>query len=267
MRAARVHHAARRRGGGVAARGAGAAARAGAARRRAYEPGRGRCGRAGPQHCLRAGASATGLGRRPKPSDRTSLGCGRCRPHPQIRRRTGRAHSGCHTDHWRCRRGTVAASNPHGAGRIRACSRSGRLRLRRQLGAPGRQRDRICPVRIRHQWKMAGAAQGNRAGRGTRSSPSRPCHCRGPGPGRRDPGGGAVIWHGGDPNQCARHRRDGARHRGFRAHLARRPDRDRQRVDGVSSRSDCHAGGPVQAAHGLCPAPLCRQWRLDLLWG
>ena len=42
MRAPRVHHASRRRGGGVAARGAGAAARADAAHRRAHEPGRGR---------------------------------------------------------------------------------------------------------------------------------------------------------------------------------------------------------------------------------
>ena len=44
MRAARVHHAARRRGGGVAARGARAAGRADAAHRRAHERGRGRSG-------------------------------------------------------------------------------------------------------------------------------------------------------------------------------------------------------------------------------
>jgi putative ABC transport system substrate-binding protein len=50
------------------------------------------------------------------------------------------------------------------------------------------------------------------------------------------------------------------------ARNSRRPDRDRQRVDGISSRSDCRAGDPAQAAGGLFPAPFCRQRRLDLLW-
>ena len=56
MRAARVHHAARRRGGGVAARGARAAGRADAAHRRADGPRRGRSGNAGAARGVPAGA-------------------------------------------------------------------------------------------------------------------------------------------------------------------------------------------------------------------
>jgi putative ABC transport system substrate-binding protein len=36
---------------------------------------------------------------------------------------------------------------------------------------------------------------------------------------------------------------------------------------GASSRSDRHAGGPIQAASGLLGTPLRRCWRPDLLWG
>ena len=53
VRAPRIHHAARRRGGGVAARGARAAARPDAAHRRAERFGRGRSGRAGPHRGVR----------------------------------------------------------------------------------------------------------------------------------------------------------------------------------------------------------------------
>ena len=73
---ARVHHAARRRGGGVAARGARAAGRAGASDRRAYELGRGRCGRTGPHRGVPAGAAAIGLDRRRQRADRLPLGSG-----------------------------------------------------------------------------------------------------------------------------------------------------------------------------------------------
>ena len=179
MSAPRVHHAARRGGGSMAACGAGAAGRADAAHRRAYEPGRGRSGRAGPQHCLRAGASAIGLGRRPKPADRTSLGCGRmptasADTPPNWSRSPRMSYWPLALPAWQpLLQATrtvpivfVLVPDPVGC------------RLRRQLGAAGRQCDRICPVRIRHQRKMAGAAQGDRAGRDARGSPSRPCHCR-----------------------------------------------------------------------------------------
>ena len=52
----------------------------------------------------------------------------------------------------------------------------------------------------------------------------------------------------------------------LRAHAEWRTDRDGQRVDGPSSRSDHHAGGPVQAARGLLRTLLRHRRRPDLLW-
>src|SRR3954454_19770749 len=46
-----------------------------------------------------------------------------------------------------------------------------------------------------------------------------------------------------------------------------RPDRDRQRGRGASSRSDHYAGCPAQAARGLLRTLLRRRRRPDLLWG
>ena len=45
------------------------------------------------------------------------------------------------------------------------CRRSGRRRRRREPGAAGRQRHRFHEFRIQHRREMAGAAQGDRAGR------------------------------------------------------------------------------------------------------
>ena len=70
-------------------------------------------------------------------------------------------------------------------------------------------------------------------------------------PVRRHPVRGAVARGGGQPGQRARRRRDRARRRGLRAHAERRPDRDAERVDDRSSRTDHRAGGPAQAACGL----------------
>ena len=66
----------------------------------------------------------------------------------------------------------VAAGDPHRADRVRECRRSGRRRLRRELGAAGRQRHRFHCVRIRHQREMAGVAQGDRAAHDARCGPS-----------------------------------------------------------------------------------------------
>ena len=49
------------------------------------------------------------------------------------------------------------------------------------LARPGGNATGFMPVRIRYQRKMAGAAQGNRAGPDARGSPSRSCHHRGTG--------------------------------------------------------------------------------------
>ena len=70
MKTARVHRAARRRGGGMAARRARAAARADAAHRRAPARSRGRSGMSGPRRGVPAGAGAIGLDHRPQRADR-----------------------------------------------------------------------------------------------------------------------------------------------------------------------------------------------------
>ena len=70
-------------------------------------------------------------------------------------------------------RGAVATGDPHRADRVRDRPRSGRRRLRREPGAAGRQRHRLHAVRIRHEREMAGAAQGDRAGRDASGGPSR----------------------------------------------------------------------------------------------
>jgi hypothetical protein len=55
---------------------------------------------------------------------------------------------------------------------FRDCNRPGRRRFRRNLGAAGRQRDWVHDLRIRHERKMAGAAQANHAPRDAGGGPS-----------------------------------------------------------------------------------------------
>ena len=151
--------------GGAAARGrsgARAAARASAAHRRAHEFGRGRSRRTGRNAGIRCRRCGIGLDRRPKHADRKSLDCGDAERIRRYAGRIGRACAGRHVGHRRGGHGGIAAGNPHGADRIRARSRSGRCRLRRELRAAGRQCDRIYAVRIRHEREMAGTAQRDR---------------------------------------------------------------------------------------------------------
>ena len=88
----------------------------------------------------------TGLDRWPKPANRTSLGCGRCRAHSQECCGIGRAGTGRHSGRRQRGRGAVAASNPQRACRVRGGARSSRYWLRRQLGTARRQCHRICSV-------------------------------------------------------------------------------------------------------------------------
>ena len=53
----------------------------------------------------------------------------------------------------------AATNNPYRADRIRECYRPGRGRLRREIGAPGRQRHWIYAVRIQPERKMARTTQ------------------------------------------------------------------------------------------------------------
>ena len=70
-------------------------------------------------------------------------------------------------------------------------------------------------------------------------------------PVRCHPGCGAVTQCGGQPGQCARRRRDRARHHGIRAHLEWWPDRTGRCVGCVSSRFDIQSGGATQITCGL----------------
>ena len=208
----------RRRCGRVAGVGLGAAARADAAHRRTHGGGCGRSGRAGPHRGVPPRIAAIGLDRRPQRADRHPLGRGRCRPHAQIRGGIGLARARRHPGLWRHGRGGIAPGDPHRADRVHADRRSGRRRLRREPGAAGRQRHRIHTFRIRHEREMAGAAQRDRAARDASGGPSGCNRTPGGRPVRRNPGRGAVVRGGAEPDRRARRRRDRARRHGIRAH-------------------------------------------------
>ena len=186
LRAARVHHAARRRGGGVAARGARAAGRAGAAHRRAHDA---------PPRTIRK--------RRPA-SRRSCRGCSNwAGPTAATCGSTTRWAAGNADDIRRYAAELVALAPDvilaSGASAVAPllqatrtvpivfvqCRRSGRRRLRREPGAAGRQRHRLHPVRIQLEREMAGAAQGDRAGRDASGGPSGSRHHRRDRPVRR----------------------------------------------------------------------------------
>ena len=108
--------------------------------------------------------AAIGLGRRPQRADRHSLGHDQCRRHSQTRGRIGGARAGRDPGRYRHRNcGAVAAGDPHRADRVRAGHRPRRRRVRCEPGTAGRQRDWVYAFRIRHERKMAGVAQRDRA--------------------------------------------------------------------------------------------------------
>ena len=134
---------------------------------------------------------------------------------------TGRARARRHPGAWRRRRGGVAAGDPHRADRVRAIAidpvGAGFVD---EPGAAGRQRHRLHAVRIQPGREMAGAAQGDRAGRDA-SGRASGSHPRPPG---SDSWPSSRPWRrrsrdGADPDRHARRRRDRARHRGIRARL------------------------------------------------
>ena len=252
MKTARVHHAARRRGGCVAARGTRAAGRASAAHRRAHgsEPRTIRNVKARYAAFLQRLQQLGWTDGRNVRIDARWAGR-RCRTTSQVRGGIGRARAGRHPGRRHVDRRAVAASDPHRADRVRRYRRSGRRRLRRQPGAAGRQRHRLHAVRIQSQREMAGAAQRDRTERDACGGPSGSRHhCRDR-PVRRHSVRSAVARDRREPGQRARRPRDRARRRGICARPEWRPDRDRERAGGGPSRSDHHAGGPAQAASGL----------------
>ena len=98
------------------------------------------------------------------------------------------------------------------------------------LARPGGNATGFMQFRIRLEREMAGAAQGDRAGRDASGGPSGSRHSRRDRPVRCDPGRGAVARGGSQPDQRARRRRDRARRRGLRARSEWRPDRDGERA-------------------------------------
>ena len=264
--AARVHHAARRRGGGVAARGAGAAGE------RVRRIGVLMNAAADDAECqARVAAFLQGLqqlgwtdGRNVRIDIR--WGGGQCRRHSQARGGTGRARARRHPGHWRADRGgrcmqatrTVPivfamVIDPVGAGFVDSLAR------------PGGNVTGFMQFEYQPEREMAGTAQADRAGRDARGGPSGPRHRRRDRPVRRHPGRGAVARGGGEPGQRARRRRDRARHRGLRALPNGGLIVTASALAVSSSRADRHAGGPAQAAGGLLPTAFRRRRRPDLL--
>ena len=206
MRAARVHHAARRRGGGVAARGARAAGRADAAHRRAHGLGRGRSGSAGPHRGVPAGACSNWAGPTAATCGSTPAGprampttFADTRPNWSRSRRTSswlRLAAAAVAPLLQATRTVpivfVQVIDPVGAGFVASLAR------------PGGNATGFTHVRIRHEREMAGAAQGDRARRDASGGPSGSGHRLRDRPVRRHPGRGAVVRGGVEPGRRAR---------------------------------------------------------------
>ena len=267
MKTARVHHAARRRGGCVAARGARAAGRADAAHRRAHALRRGRSGSPGPHRGVPAGAAAIGLDRRPQRADRHPLGRGRCRPtFADMRRNWSRSRR---TSSW------PMAARPWGRccrrpAPCRSCSRSSPIRSAPASSTAWRGRAATPPVSCQFEYGMSGKwlellkeiAPGV-----TRAAVL------------RDPAIPAGIGQFGAIQAVAPslgvevspvNVRDAGEIERAVAAFARSSNGGlivtASALAVRSSRSDHHAGGPAQAARGLLRTLLRHRRRPDLLW-
>ena len=197
MRAARVHHAPRRRGGGVAARGARAAGRAHAAHRRACEP----AAADDAELQARIGGVPQGLaqlgwtdGRNVRIDTRWGAGdADHIRKYaaelvalaPDVILASGTATVGPLLQATRTVPIVfVIVADPVGAGFVESLAR------------PGGNATGFLSVRIQPEREMAGAAQADRAGRDASGGPSGPHLTAGTRPVRRHPVRGAVARRG-----------------------------------------------------------------------
>ena len=128
----------------------------------------------------------------------------------QICRGAGRAGAGCDPCRGRVGRLAVAQCHPRNSNRVRAGDRPGRRRLRRELGATGRQRYRFHAVRVRAQLEMDRAAQADRTKRDASGGPARSDGAGGPRHVRRHPAFGVVIAGRANPDRRERRGRVGA---------------------------------------------------------
>jgi putative tryptophan/tyrosine transport system substrate-binding protein len=96
------------------------------------------CGGPGPPRGVRTGSAAIGLDHRPQRANRLPLERSRCRSHPQIRGRIGRACARRHPGHQQPGHGSPAAGNPHRADCVYTGRRSSGQRFRSaSLAQPG----------------------------------------------------------------------------------------------------------------------------------
>ena len=120
-----------------------------------------------------------------------------------------------------------------------SCLRRSRTRSAKALSRASRGRAAtrlVLPVRIRHEFKMAGAAQRDGSGRDAGGGPSRShlaVHERRVG---CDPRRSAIVPRGGEPARCARGSRYRVRHCCLRTRGERRPDRAREHGNLSASR-------------------------------
>ena len=187
--------------------------------RRAREPGRGRSGSAGPQLRRSCKVCRNWAG----PSAAT---CGSTIAGP---RAMPTAFADTRPNWSRSRRTSSWPLAPRPWGRCcrrpapcRSCSRASPIRSApassTSLARPGGNVTGFIVVRIRPEREMAGAAQGDRAGRDASGGPSGSRHSRRDRPVRRHPVRGAVAWSGGKPGRtCAMPARSSAPSRHSRA--------------------------------------------------
>ena len=141
-----------------------------AAHRRAHDTGRGRCGSTGPHRGVRAGAARNWAGPTAATCGSTIAGAGDAE-RMQIRGGIGRARAGRHPGLWqprlgRCNRRPAPCRSYSRTSPIRSAPASSRAWRGRAAMPPDSR------VRIRHQRKMAGAAQRDRTRRDARGGPS-----------------------------------------------------------------------------------------------
>ena len=217
--AARVHRFARWRSGRRAARGA-RAGRADAPHRHPPARSRGRCGTSGPLRVVPARLGELGwtIGRNVRIDTRWAT-----TDAAEIRRHAAELAALAPDVILAPAATTFATGDPHRADRVPGFVDPVGAGVVEEPGAAGRQRHRVHEFRIQHRWEMAGAAQGDRAGRDASGGSSVCRHTLRSRPVWHNPVRGAVAQGGGNSGQHGRRAR--ARRRGQRGEsMVRAPD-------------------------------------------
>ena len=207
-----------------------------------------------------AGAAGIGLGRSATTCGSTTAGPQAMPSASAIRGGIGRARAGRHPGHWqRGPSAALATGDPHRADRVRASIDPVGAGFVESLARPGGNATGFITFRIRHEREMAGAAQGDRAGRDARGGASGSSVDRGDRPVRAR----SRPWRRRSesscaPSTCATPARSSAPSRLSRALPNGGLIVTAGPIGDCSSRSDHRARGPAQAARGL-PIALFRR--------